>query len=51
LYIQTPKIALLQTPQFRAAAQLWEETLELVRPLLRFGFPETSLKTKCPYYK
>lgn len=51
LYVSTPKIAIMQTPQFRAVAQLWEETVELVKPLLRFGFPETSLKTKCPYYE
>jgi hypothetical protein len=51
LFVSTPKIALLQTPQFRALAELWGETVELLKPLLRFGFPETSLKTKCPYYK
>jgi hypothetical protein len=51
LYVTTPKIALLQTPQFRAIADLWTETVELVKPLLRFGLPETSLKTKCPYYE
>jgi hypothetical protein len=51
LYVSTPKIALLQTPQFRAVADLWNETVELVRPMLRFGFAETSLKAKCPYYK
>lgn len=51
LYVATPKIALLQTPQFRAVAELWQETVELVKPLFRFGFPETSLKTKCPYYE
>jgi hypothetical protein len=51
LYVSTPKIALLQTPQFRAVADLLNETVELVKPLFRFGFAETSLKTKCPYYK
>lgn len=51
LYVSTPKIALLQTPTFRAMADLWSETVELVKPVLRFGFPETSLKTKCPYYE
>lgn len=51
LYVQTPRVGLLATPQFQLLAQTWQETVELVRPLFRFGFPETSLRTKCPYYK
>lgn len=51
LYVQTPRVGLLATPQFQMLAQTWQETVELVRPLFRFGFPETSLRTKCPYYK
>jgi hypothetical protein len=51
LYVETPKIGLLQTPEFQLLAETWQETVELVKPLLRFGFPETSLRTKCPYYK
>eukprot|EP00878_Enallax_costatus_P026490 GHUV01028430.1.p1 GENE.GHUV01028430.1~~GHUV01028430.1.p1 ORF type:complete len:111 (+),score=16.84 GHUV01028430.1:116-448(+) len=51
LYVQTPRVGLLATPQFQMLAQTWQETVELVRPLLRFGFQETSLRTKCPYYE
>ncbi|WIA07956.1 hypothetical protein OEZ86_010613 [Tetradesmus obliquus] len=50
LYVETPRIGLLQTPEFQLLAETWQETVELVKPLLRFGFPETSLRTKCPYY-
>jgi hypothetical protein len=51
LYVETPKIGLLQTPEFQLLAETWQETVELVNSFLRFGFPETSLRTKCPYYK
>lgn len=51
LYVQTPRIGLLQTPVFRALTETWLETGELVRAALRFGFPETSLRSKCPYYE
>lgn len=51
LYVQTPRVGLLATPQFQLLAQTWQETVELVRPLFRFGLPETSLRTKCPYYE
>eukprot|EP00879_Flechtneria_rotunda_P019317 GHRR01020288.1.p2 GENE.GHRR01020288.1~~GHRR01020288.1.p2 ORF type:complete len:104 (+),score=5.10 GHRR01020288.1:445-756(+) len=51
LYVQTPRIELLETPAFQALVQTWNEAVELVKPLFRFGFPETSLRTKCPYYK
>jgi hypothetical protein len=51
LYVQPPRIEVLQTPLVQGLVQTWEETIDLLRPLLRFGFPETSLKTKCPYYE
>lgn len=51
LYVETPRIGLLQTSEFQYLAQTWQETVDLVKPLLRFGFPETSLRTKCPYYE
>jgi hypothetical protein len=49
LYIATPRIGLLQTPEWQAVSQLWRETVELVRPALRYGLPETSLATKCKH--
>lgn len=51
LYVETPRVGLLQTPEWRGLADTWGDALALVAPLLRFGFPETSLATKCPYYE
>jgi hypothetical protein len=51
LYVSTPRIGLLQTPEFRGLAALWQETVDMVAPWLRFGFPETSLRTKCQHYE
>lgn len=51
LYVQTPRIGVLQTPVVQGLVQTWHETVDLIKPLMRFGFPETSLRTKCPYYK
>lgn len=51
LYVSTPRIGLLQTPEWRGMASLWAETVALVAPLLRFGLPETSLRTKCPHFE
>ncbi|KAF8072358.1 Glutamate--tRNA ligase [Scenedesmus sp. PABB004] len=50
LYVETPRVGLLAAPALQALAATWEETVELVRPMLRWGFPETSLRTKCPYH-
>jgi hypothetical protein len=51
LYVKTPRIAVLETPEWGGVASLWRETKELLKPIMRFGLPETSLVTKCPYYK
>lgn len=50
LYVQTPRIGLLQAPLFRAFAQTCAEAADLVKPILRLGIRETSLFDKCPHY-
>lgn len=51
LYVQTPRIGLLQGPLFRAFAQTCAEAADLVKPILRMGLRESSLFDKCPYYE
>jgi hypothetical protein len=51
LYVQTPRIGLLQAPFFRAFAETCQETADMVKPMLRLGIRETSLFDKCPYYE
>jgi len=51
LYVQTPRIGIMQAPLFRAFAETCQEAVDLVRPILRFGVPESTLHDKCPYYE
>lgn len=51
LYVQTPRPAFMDTPLASVLVDTLKETVELVKPVMRFGFPETSLKTKCPYWR
>ena len=51
LYVRTPRIEALESPEWGGVASLVRETKDLFKPIMRFGLPETSLFTKCPYYK
>lgn len=51
LYVQTPRVGLLQAPLARAFAETCEEAADMVKPLLRLGMRETSLFDKCPLYE
>jgi hypothetical protein len=51
LYVQTPKISLMEAPLFRSFVETCEEAAELVKPVLRLGIRENSLFDKCPYYE
>lgn len=51
LYVQTPRIGVLQAPAFRAFAATCQEAADIVKPLFRLGLRETSLFDKCPYYE
>jgi hypothetical protein len=51
LYVQTPRVSIMQAPLFREFAQTCVEAAELVKPVLRLGIRETSLFDKCPYYE
>ncbi|KAI8466089.1 MAG: hypothetical protein J3K34DRAFT_434964 [Monoraphidium minutum] len=50
LYVQTPRIGVMQAPWFRAFTGTCQEAADMVKPLLRLGLRETSLYDKCPYY-
>lgn len=51
LLVQTPQPTVFQSPLVRVLADTVQETIDLVKPIFRLGIPETSLQTKCPYYK
>jgi hypothetical protein len=51
LYVQTPRISVMQAPLFREFMETCAEAAELVKPVLRLGIRETSLFDKCPYYE
>ena len=51
LYVETPRIGVLQLPAWRYFAEVWGEAMELVKPIFRFGIPANSMFNKCPHYE
>ncbi|KAG2429999.1 hypothetical protein HYH02_013827 [Chlamydomonas schloesseri] len=51
LYVRTQKPGVMRLPLVKLLLDTWDETVELVRPVFRFGIPESSLKDKCPYWR
>ncbi|PNH01895.1 hypothetical protein TSOC_012171 [Tetrabaena socialis] len=51
LYVRTQKPPILGWPPVRLLLDTWQEMVELVRPALRFGIPETSFRNKCKWYR
>lgn len=51
LYVQTPQIDVLQSPQWQGFLSTWREAGDLMKPVLQFGIPQSSIFDKCPYYK
>lgn len=49
LYVETPRITALQSPQWRAFADTWREAMAMLGGVARLGLPRTSLADKCPY--
>lgn len=45
------KPGVLRVPLVKLFLDTWAETVELVRPVFRFGIPESSLRDKCPYWR
>ncbi|GLC40778.1 hypothetical protein PLESTB_000023700 [Pleodorina starrii] len=51
LYVRTQRPAVLRLPLVQAFLDTWAEAVELVRPVFRFGIPESSLRDKCKYWR
>ncbi|GAX74463.1 hypothetical protein CEUSTIGMA_g1912.t1 [Chlamydomonas eustigma] len=51
LMVQAPRPAFLESDLLNALRATVRETGELLKPLLRFGVPETSVRDKCPYWR
>ncbi|GIM08140.1 hypothetical protein Vretimale_12175 [Volvox reticuliferus] len=51
LYVRTQRPTVLRTPLVQVFLDTWAEAVELVRPVFRFGIPESSLKDKCKYWR
>ncbi|KAG2426516.1 hypothetical protein HXX76_011743 [Chlamydomonas incerta] len=51
LYVRTQKPGVMRLPLVKLLLDTWAETVELVRPVFRFGIPESSLRDKCPYWR
>lgn len=49
LYIETPRINILQSPQWRAFADTWREAMAMLGGVARLGLPRTSLADRSPY--
>lgn len=49
LYVETPRIAALQSPQWRAFADTWREAMAMLGAVGRLGLPHTSVADKSPY--
>jgi hypothetical protein len=49
LYVETPRIAALQSPQWRAFADTWREAMAMLGGAARLGLPRTSVADKSPY--
>ncbi|GIL52291.1 hypothetical protein Vafri_8203 [Volvox africanus] len=51
LYVRTQRPPVLRAPLVQVLLDTWAEAVELVRPVFRFGIPESSLKDKCKYWR
>jgi hypothetical protein len=51
LYVESQRPSILKFPLVKALMDTVQETADLVRPILRFGIPLTSVTDKCPHYK
>jgi hypothetical protein len=51
LYVESQRPSILKFPLVRGLLDTFQETADLLRPVLRFGLPVTSVKDKCPHYK
>ncbi|KAG2485985.1 hypothetical protein HYH03_015308 [Edaphochlamys debaryana] len=51
LYVRTQKPGVFRLPLVKLLMDTWAETVELVRPVFRFGIPVTSLRNKCKYWR
>ncbi|GFR51644.1 hypothetical protein Agub_g14065 [Astrephomene gubernaculifera] len=51
LLVRPQKPSVLQLPAVSWLLDTWAEALELLRPVLRLGVPESSLRDKCPYWR
>jgi hypothetical protein len=49
LYVETPRVEILQSPQWREFADTWREAMAMVASACRLGLPRTSVSGKSPY--
>lgn len=49
LYVETPRVGVLQSPQWRDFADTWREAMAMVASACRLGLPRTSVSDKSPY--
>lgn len=50
LYVETPRIGLFQTPEWRGLTNTWKEAMDMIKPLGRWGLPEAELEHKSPLH-
>jgi hypothetical protein len=49
LYVETPRVDILQSPQWRAFTDTWREAMGMLAGAARLGLPHTSVADKSPY--